>query len=201
MTVLRPPNIKGTPEGLQDCCCSDSCLTHLALLCVAIGCCCVFPQAFQARAARAPEQCLRYCFKAGTPDSSQLAGVQAYCSHPCLMHTPGPLTVAVCYCYCCVLFTPQAFQARAARAPEQCLRYCFQAGAAPLWPSHTHRPSPGAVPACPHCGAERQFEFQVRLTRSPKAAVAFFAFLFQGLGHQNGLLSGMGMGCATGEHL
>jgi hypothetical protein len=57
--------------------------------------------------------------------------------------------------------TLQAFQARTARAPEQVLRYCFQPGAAPLWPSHTHRPEPGDIPLCTHCGAQRQFEFQV----------------------------------------
>lgn len=55
-----------------------------------------------------------------------------------------------------------AFQVRTARAPEQCLRYCFQPGATPLWLSHTHRPAPtGSIPPCPHCGAERQFECQV----------------------------------------
>lgn len=56
----------------------------------------------------------------------------------------------------------QAFQARTARAPEQVLRYCSQAGAAPLWLSTQHVPSPGDVPPCPHCGAARAFEFQVR---------------------------------------
>eukprot|EP00878_Enallax_costatus_P023023 GHUV01024470.1.p1 GENE.GHUV01024470.1~~GHUV01024470.1.p1 ORF type:complete len:305 (+),score=72.67 GHUV01024470.1:738-1652(+) len=54
-----------------------------------------------------------------------------------------------------------AFQARTARAPEQCLRYCFQPGAAPLWPSHTHIPRPTGIPPCPHCGAARRCEFQV----------------------------------------
>ncbi|KIZ05218.1 Programmed cell death protein 2 [Monoraphidium neglectum] len=53
------------------------------------------------------------------------------------------------------------FQARCARAPEQCLRYCFQAGAAPLWPSRSRRPKAGDIPPCPHCGRARQFEFQV----------------------------------------
>ncbi|GBF91752.1 hypothetical protein Rsub_04056 [Raphidocelis subcapitata] len=54
-----------------------------------------------------------------------------------------------------------AFQARCARAPEQCLRYCFQPGAAPLWPALANRPKPGDVPDCPGCGKPRRFEFQV----------------------------------------
>eukprot|EP00879_Flechtneria_rotunda_P016650 GHRR01017423.1.p1 GENE.GHRR01017423.1~~GHRR01017423.1.p1 ORF type:complete len:117 (-),score=18.23 GHRR01017423.1:944-1294(-) len=55
----------------------------------------------------------------------------------------------------------QAFQARTSRAPEQCVRYCFQPGALPLWPSHLHQPQPSDIPPCPHCGRHRQFEFQV----------------------------------------
>jgi hypothetical protein len=55
----------------------------------------------------------------------------------------------------------QAFQARTALAPEQGLRYCFQPGAAPLWPSASHVPSAADIPPCPHCGAQRRFEFQV----------------------------------------
>eukprot|EP00879_Flechtneria_rotunda_P010047 GHRR01010505.1.p1 GENE.GHRR01010505.1~~GHRR01010505.1.p1 ORF type:complete len:358 (+),score=92.76 GHRR01010505.1:201-1274(+) len=54
-----------------------------------------------------------------------------------------------------------AFQARTSRAPEQCVRYCFQPGALPLWPSHLHQPQPSDIPPCPHCGRHRQFEFQV----------------------------------------
>lgn len=54
-----------------------------------------------------------------------------------------------------------AFQARTGRAPEQCLRYCFQPGAAPLWPSHINTPKPTDIPPCPHCGTARRFEFQV----------------------------------------
>ncbi|KAF8071111.1 PDCD2 [Scenedesmus sp. PABB004] len=58
-------------------------------------------------------------------------------------------------------YNARAFQARTALAPEQCLRYCFQPGAAPLWPSHECVPAPGDIPPCPHCGAARRFEFQV----------------------------------------
>ncbi|WIA11918.1 hypothetical protein OEZ85_012002 [Tetradesmus obliquus] len=54
-----------------------------------------------------------------------------------------------------------AFQARTALAPEQCLRYCFQPGATPLWPSASRLPAAGDIPLCPHCGAQRRFEFQV----------------------------------------
>ena len=46
---------------------------------------------------------------------------------------------------------------------EQVVRYCFEPGAKPLWPSITHAPahSPRSVPPCQRCGAARQFEFQV----------------------------------------
>lgn len=57
---------------------------------------------------------------------------------------------------------PQMFQARCARAPDQCLRYCFEPGAAPLWPSKARRPKPGDIPDCLGCGRPRRFEFQVR---------------------------------------
>ncbi|CAG9460289.1 unnamed protein product [Pedinophyceae sp. YPF-701] len=52
------------------------------------------------------------------------------------------------------------FQARIAGAPSQVLRYCFEAGAAPLLPS-PRPPAPKDVPPCPACGAPRRFEFQV----------------------------------------
>ena len=51
--------------------------------------------------------------------------------------------------------------AQVARAPSQCLRYCFQPGAAPLWPSPKGAPGEGDVPRCERCGAERRFEMQV----------------------------------------
>jgi hypothetical protein len=51
------------------------------------------------------------------------------------------------------------FQARLSRAPTQCIRYCNEEGATPLWPSLKNMP--GAIPKCPLCQAERQFEFQV----------------------------------------
>lgn len=55
-----------------------------------------------------------------------------------------------------------SFQARCAAAPEQVLRHCRSTAAgAPLWP----RKTPGAPrppPACPRCGGERIFEYQVR---------------------------------------
>uniref|UniRef100_A0A7S0RG65 Programmed cell death protein 2 C-terminal domain-containing protein n=1 Tax=Chlamydomonas leiostraca TaxID=1034604 RepID=A0A7S0RG65_9CHLO len=53
------------------------------------------------------------------------------------------------------------FQARVECAPEQCIRYCFQDGAGPLWPSPSNLPSPNDIPACPRCGKARKFEFQV----------------------------------------
>ena len=49
---------------------------------------------------------------------------------------------------------------RMARAPEQCIRYRFDAEARPLWPSRENR-APRHIPPCPRCGAARQFEFQV----------------------------------------
>lgn len=64
-------------------------------------------------------------------------------------------------CFC--RLSLQAFQARTALAPEQCLRYCFQPGATPLWPSASRLPAAGDIPLCPHCGAQRRFEFQVSL--------------------------------------
>ncbi|GAB4823697.1 hypothetical protein N2152v2_010743 [Parachlorella kessleri] len=54
-----------------------------------------------------------------------------------------------------------AFSARVGREPSQCLRYCFEPGASPLWPSLKRVPGPGDVPPCERCGAERRFEFQV----------------------------------------
>ncbi len=55
-----------------------------------------------------------------------------------------------------------AFQTRVQLAPEQCLRYCFSDGAAPLCPSPAGVPGPASVPLCPRCGGPRVFEFQVR---------------------------------------
>ena len=52
------------------------------------------------------------------------------------------------------------FTARVACAPEQCLRYCFEARARPLWPARARR-APARVPPCERCGAARRFEFQV----------------------------------------
>lgn len=54
------------------------------------------------------------------------------------------------------------FQARVSAAPEQVIRYSFEDGAAPLWPSPSGRPRlPGDVPPCSCCGGPRKFEFQV----------------------------------------
>jgi hypothetical protein len=36
-----------------------------------------------------------------------------------------------------------AFQARVGQEPAQCLRYCFDAAAQPLWPSSKNVPGPG----------------------------------------------------------
>ena len=61
---------------------------------------------------------------------------------------------------CCRHFAH--FAAIVAEAPGQCLRYCFDEGAAPLWPSRQPVPIPQDIPACPHCGTSRRFEFQAR---------------------------------------
>ncbi|KAL3158392.1 hypothetical protein ABBQ38_010629 [Trebouxia sp. C0009 RCD-2024] len=53
------------------------------------------------------------------------------------------------------------FAAVVAEAPGQCLRYCFDEGAQPLWPSRHHTPTPQDIPACQYCGSARRFEFQV----------------------------------------
>ena len=48
--------------------------------------------------------------------------------------------------------------------PEQCVRYCFDDGAEPLWPSVTNAPDhrdANNVPNCQRCGSSRKFEFQV----------------------------------------
>lgn len=55
------------------------------------------------------------------------------------------------------------FAAVVAEAPGQCLRYCFDEGAEPLWPSRHHTPVPQDIPACQYCGSARRFEFQVTL--------------------------------------
>lgn len=52
-----------------------------------------------------------------------------------------------------------SFQSRLARAPTQCVRYCREDGAAPLWP--TQRDLPPSVPPCPLCDGPRRFEFQI----------------------------------------
>ena len=54
-----------------------------------------------------------------------------------------------------------AFAARVARRPQQVVRYCFEEGARPLWPSRECMPNAADVPPCPYCGAPRRFEFQV----------------------------------------
>ena len=53
------------------------------------------------------------------------------------------------------------FAAVVAEAPGQCLRYCFDEGAEPLWSSPQHTPTPQDIPPCQHCGTSRRFEFQV----------------------------------------
>lgn len=61
------------------------------------------------------------------------------------------------------------FAAVIAEAPGQCLRYCFDEGAEPLWPSRVNIPTSQDIPACQHCGSARRFEFQV---------MVFFAHVF-----------------------
>ena len=53
-----------------------------------------------------------------------------------------------------------AFTARIARAPSQCIRYCFEDGAVPLWASKSGR-APQPVPPCSLCGGPRRFELQL----------------------------------------
>lgn len=53
------------------------------------------------------------------------------------------------------------FQAVIDKEPEQVLRYCFQEGARPLWPSTLRVPTAEDIPNCSCCGAARRFEFQV----------------------------------------
>jgi len=53
------------------------------------------------------------------------------------------------------------FAARVSWDPEQVLRYSFQEGAEPLWPSPSPVPSDSDIPPCQNCSARRRFEFQV----------------------------------------
>ena len=55
------------------------------------------------------------------------------------------------------------FAAVVAEAPGQCLRYCFDEGAEPLWPSRINIPTSQDIPACQHCGSARRFEFEVMI--------------------------------------
>jgi hypothetical protein len=41
------------------------------------------------------------------------------------------------------------------REPAQCLRYCFEDGEEPLWPSRQPAPKPDSIPPCTRCGAAR----------------------------------------------
>lgn len=43
---------------------------------------------------------------------------------------------------------------------SQVLRYCFQEGAEPLWPSPHPVPKETEIPPCQHCSGSRRFEFQ-----------------------------------------
>jgi len=64
---------------------------------------------------------------------------------------PGPSAEQLDFAY---------FTTRMARAPAQCVRYCFEPAAEPLWPSSAGR-APREVPPCALCGAPRQFEYQL----------------------------------------
>lgn len=55
------------------------------------------------------------------------------------------------------------FAAVVGDSPDQCIRYCFEEGAEPLWPSERHVPLPKDIPPCPHCSTPRRFEFQVHI--------------------------------------
>lgn len=54
-----------------------------------------------------------------------------------------------------------SFCGRVQRHPGQCLRYCFDTRAQPLWPFVNNPPSWRDVPPCHLCGSRRVFEFQV----------------------------------------
>ncbi|KAJ3188295.1 Programmed cell death protein 2 [Gaertneriomyces sp. JEL0708] len=59
------------------------------------------------------------------------------------------------------------FQKRVEREPEQVVRYARVAydddstKVEPLWASDSGIPQPSDLPACPHCGKDRTFEFQI----------------------------------------
>jgi|TARA_B110000238_G_scaffold103622_1_gene112784 pre-rRNA-processing protein TSR4 len=57
------------------------------------------------------------------------------------------------------------FHLRLRRSDQtQVVRYCFEDGAEPLWPSVTKAPNHRDVknvPNCARCGAKRRFEFQI----------------------------------------
>ena len=61
-----------------------------------------------------------------------------------------------CYASSC----PQEFQERIAKAPSQCIRYCFDEGVEPLLPNKQYL-NLQDIPNCERCGAPRRFEFQV----------------------------------------
>ena len=52
-----------------------------------------------------------------------------------------------------------AFTGRIGRAPRQCIRYCDDEAAEPMWALRSGR-APDPVPPCGLCGAPRRFEFQ-----------------------------------------
>ncbi|GAB4841092.1 hypothetical protein Ancab_021837 [Ancistrocladus abbreviatus] len=53
------------------------------------------------------------------------------------------------------------FQERIAKAPEQVLRYCRNAGSQLLWPASSGRPCEADIPKCSYCGGAVCFEFQI----------------------------------------
>jgi len=53
------------------------------------------------------------------------------------------------------------FKLRTEREPRQGIRYSFDELSAPLWLSSKGQVEKDKVPPCPHCGAERDFEFQI----------------------------------------
>ncbi|KAF5744121.1 hypothetical protein HS088_TW08G00715 [Tripterygium wilfordii] len=54
-----------------------------------------------------------------------------------------------------------SFQQRIVKAPEQVVRYCRDAGAKPLWPMSSGRPSQADIPKCRYCNGAMIFEFQI----------------------------------------
>lgn len=83
-------------------------------------------------------------------------------SDPSCLALPSPILSASWQALSAAPCCSRLRAAQIAQEPSQCLRYCFEPGAAPLWPSTKRVPAAADIPRCERCGAERRFEFQVR---------------------------------------